>query len=264
MTRQHHRHAFALVFILLLVTVAPAPAEDKKDSNDQQDEPPKPVKVYMGRRVAQTMHWLGAEWLIRQRREREERASVMLANLGVKSGMTVCDLGCGNGFHTLKLAAMVGKKGRVLGVDIQKPMLDMLMKRAKQYDIENITPVLGLTYDPKLKPGSCDIILLVDVYHEFDQPEPMLKAMRKALNRTGRLVLVEFRMEDPDVPIKLLHKMSKPQIAKELTANGYKLVRQYDKLPWQHMMFFERDDSPTKAVKLIPWQKPKDDQKESK
>jgi ubiquinone/menaquinone biosynthesis C-methylase UbiE len=152
-------------------------------------------------------------------------------------------MGCGNGFYTLKLAKIVGDKGKVLAVDIQREMLELLKDRAKEEKISNIEPVLGTLIDPKLPKESIDLMLLVDVYHEFSHPEQMLTAMRKSLKPTGRLALVEFRAEDPNVPIKPLHKMSKEQIMKELPPNGFKLVGQFDKLPWQHLMFFQRDDT---------------------
>jgi ubiquinone/menaquinone biosynthesis C-methylase UbiE len=198
-------------------------------------------EVYMGRRIAQTMHFTGAPWLIRNTREREERCSLMLANLGIKPGMTVCDMGCGNGFHTLKMAKMTGPTGSVLAVDVQPEMLKLLRDRSEKEGIENITPILGSFHHPRLPPNSVDMILLVDVYHEFSHPVTMLRGMLNSLRPEGVIVLVEFRAEDPKVPIKPLHKMSKAQILKELPANGFKLVKDYDKLPWQHMMFFGRD-----------------------
>jgi ubiquinone/menaquinone biosynthesis C-methylase UbiE len=132
----------------------------------------------------------------------------------------------------------------VLAVDIQSEMLHMVSERAKESQINNIQLIQGTAVDPKLPAGAVDLILLVDVYHEFSHPEQMLKAMRKALKPSGRIALVEFRLEDRAVPIKLLHKMSKQQILKEFPPNGYKLVEQFDKLPWQHLMFFERADLP--------------------
>ncbi|MEE2991260.1 MAG: class I SAM-dependent methyltransferase [Planctomycetota bacterium] len=207
----------------------------------QESSIPPGKEVYMGRRIAQTMHFTGAPWLIRNTREREERCSLMLANLGIKPGMTVCDMGCGNGFHTLKMAKMTGPTGSVLAVDVQPEMLKLLRERSEKEGIENITPILGSFHHPRLPANSVDMILLVDVYHEFSHPVTMLKGMRDSLRPEGVIVLVEFRAEDPKVPIKLLHKMSKEQILKELPANGFKLVKDYDKLPWQHMMFFGRE-----------------------
>ena len=207
----------------------------------QESSIPPGKEVYMGRRIAQTMHFEGAPWLIRNTREREERCSLMLANLGIKPGMTVCDMGCGNGFHTLKMAKMTGPTGSVLAVDVQPEMLKLLRDRSEKEGIENITPILGSFHHPRLPPNSVDMILLVDVYHEFSHPVTMLKGMRESLRPDGVIVLVEFRSEDNSVPIKPLHKMSKKQILKELPANGFKLVKDYDKLPWQHMMFFGRD-----------------------
>ena len=209
----------------------------------KQEKIPPARTIYKGRRIAPAMSYLGAEWLTRETREREEACTQLLKVLELKPGLTVCDMGCGNGFYTLKLAEAVGNDGAVLAVDIQAEMLSLLDKRAKAAGVQNVKPILGSVIDPHLPDESCDLILLVDVYHEFSHPEHMLKAMRKALKPTGQIVLVEFRLEDPRVPIKLLHKMSKKQIMKEFPPNGYKLVREYDGLPWQHVMFFARDDA---------------------
>jgi len=203
--------------------------------------PPGP-RFYKGREIARTMHYSGAEWLIRENRENEERCSKMLAELGIEPGMTICDMGCGNGFYSLPIARDVGPEGRVLCVDIQPEMLESLRDRAERASAANIVPILGTVIDPKLPEGAVDLILCVDVYHELSHPEPMLAAMRRSLKEDGLLVLVEYRAEDPSVPIKKLHKMSKKQILKELVPNGFELVREFDGLPWQHMMFFGRDD----------------------
>lgn len=202
---------------------------------------PPPLKEYKGREIAQTMHYLGAPWLTRESREREEDCTTMLAALNVKPGDVVCDLGCGNGFYTLKLAKLAGEKGHVLAVDIQREMLGLLKDRAAEEKITIIEPILGTIVDPKLPNGAIDLVLLVDVYHEFSHPEQMLAAIRKSLKPTGRVALVEFRAEDPNVPIKPLHKMSKAQIMQEFPPNGFKLVEEFDKLPWQHLMFFQMD-----------------------
>ena len=209
----------------------------------QEDEKPS----FKGRTIAQTMHWKGAEWLLRETREKEERVSVLMEALGVEAGQTVCDLGCGNGYHALRLARRVGSSGKILAVDIQQPMLDMLEERSAEAGLDNIELILGDTADPKIPDGSCDLILLVDVYHEFSDPETMLAKMRRALKPDGRIALVEFRSEDPEVPIKKLHKMSKQQILKEYLPAGFRLDEQFDELPWQHLMFFGRDDAPSPA-----------------
>jgi len=196
---------------------------------------------YMGREIAVTMHYLGAPWLTRESRQREEDCELLLKSLNVKPGQTICDMGCGNGFYTLKLAELTGPTGRVLAVDIQPEMLRLLEDRAKEAGLANIELVQGTQIDPRLEPSSVDLILLVDVYHEFSHPAHMLRAMRAALKPEGRIALAEFRLEDRNVPIKRLHKMSKKQILREYTSNGLKLVGEFDKLPWQHLMFFGRD-----------------------
>ncbi|MDE0736956.1 MAG: class I SAM-dependent methyltransferase, partial [Pirellulaceae bacterium] len=157
--------------LLVAATIAPASlaAQDRPGASvfSTRNGIPEAVAVYKGRRVAMTMHYKGAEWLIRNEREREERCSIMLTNLGIKPGMTVCDMGCGNGFYALQMAKMVGPRGQVLGVDIQPEMLKFLRDRMEQKNINNITPILGSLHDPRLPKNQVDLVLLVDVYHEF-------------------------------------------------------------------------------------------------
>ena len=204
----------------------------------QQPAPPPALSEYEGRVIAQTMHWQGAAWLVRHKRDREEATLLMREKLDLKPGMSVCDMGSGNGYHTLPMAKAVGEAGKVFAVEVQPEMIEMLHRRAEEQGIKNITSIIGQPHDPKMPAESCDMILLVDVYHEFSHPELMLAGMRKALKKDGVVVLVEFRAEDDGVPIKPEHKMTKAQINKEMTKNGFKLVREFDGLPWQHMMFF--------------------------
>lgn len=235
-----------LIFIVaLLLTLGgiPSRAEDKPVKKDEKtNDDATALTHYMGREIAQTMHYTGAPWLVRESREREEECSKLIKCLNLKPGMVVCDMGCGNGFYTLKIAPLIGETGKVLAVEIQQEMLDLLNKRAAGSKLNNVEPILGTVSDPKLPEGKVDLILCVDVYHEFDHPVEMLAAMRKSLAPKGRIALVEFRAEDPKVPIKELHKMSKKQILKEFPANGFKLVEEFDKLPWQHVMFFEKNE----------------------
>jgi len=232
----------SLTGFLLAVGISIASAQTF--SATQEETIPPPLTHYMGREIAQTMHYTGAPWLIRETREKEESTQRFLKELNVQKGWTVCDLGCGNGYYTLPLARMVGEEGKVIGVDIQPEMLDMLQERASERGIENIETRTGTVVDPNLEPNTIDLMILVDVYHEFSHPEHMLKEIRESLKPTGRLALLEFRAEDPEVPIKPEHKMSKEQILKEYTANGFKLVREFDELPWQHLMFFQRAEEP--------------------
>jgi SAM-dependent methyltransferase len=199
--------------------------------------PPGPTH-YMGREIAQTMHYTGAPWLVRESRQREEDCRLLLEALAIKPGQQVCDIGCGNGFYTLELARLVGPTGTVYAVDIQPEMLRMLAHRAAAEGLANIRPILGTAIDPRLPPGRLDLVLCVDVYHEFSHPAEMLARIRESLAADGRLVLAEFRGEDPAVPIKPLHKMTKQQVLKELEPAGFRLDRSFDRLPWQHLLFF--------------------------
>ncbi len=221
-----------LTFLLLLAAI-----------NLPAQEVPPALTEYEGRVIAQTMHWKGAEWLMRRVREQEEGPSKMREQLQVKPGMVICDMGCGNGYHTLPLAEMVGENGKILAVDVQPEMIEMLRQNIERKGLKNIEPINGLYHDPKLPPNTCDMILLVDVYHEFSHPVQMLAGMRAALKPGGQIVLVEFRAEDDTVPIKPEHKMSKAQINKEMTANGFELKREFDGLPWQHLMFFGKAET---------------------
>ncbi|MGI9470725.1 MAG: class I SAM-dependent methyltransferase [Rubripirellula sp.] len=236
-------------------------AQPDADSNGKasNDEPasdrPRPQeearKTYLGRVLAKPMSHLGASWLIRPERDEEERASESFKQLKLSEGMTVCDLGCGNGYWTLPMARDVGDEGKVLAVDIQREMLQKLRVRSARLKLNNIQPVLGKVDDPNLPTGVVDLLLMVDVYHEFSHPESMLWGIRRSLKPEGVVALLEYREEDPEVPIKPLHKMSKTQIMKEYSANGFKLVREYNALPWQHLMFFARDDSPLPEIEPL-------------
>lgn len=205
-----------------------------------EDAAPPALTEYKGRTIAQTMHWSGAEWLMRANREQEENAALMLKELRIQPGWTICDLGCGNGYHALTMAETTGEKGSILAVDIQQQMLDMLAARAMGRGLKNIKTILGAYHDPKIPPASCDLILLVDVYHEFSHPEHQLKAMHAALKPDGRVALVEYRAEDNKVPIKPEHKMTKEQIRKEWLPMGFEVDREFDGLPWQHLIFFKK------------------------
>ena len=205
---------------------------------DPAVEIPPAATHYMGREIAQTMHYTGAPWLVRESRQREEDCRLMLDALEIRPGQTVCDLGAGNGFYTLALAEMVGPEGLVYAVDIQPEMLRMLSHRAAEQRIDNIRLILGSPIDPRLPEGEIDLVLCVDVYHEFSHPEPMLARIRESLSAEGRVALVEFRGEDPAVPIKPLHKMTKAQVRAELEPAGFRSAGEFDRLPWQHLMFF--------------------------
>ena len=221
-------------------TVATA-TEEVSTSSDA--EFPAPLTEYKGRQIANTMHFSGAGWLTREDRSREEDCDTMLQALQLKPGMTVADIGCGNGFYSIPIAKIVGEQGRVLAVDIQPEMLRLLEDRGKDEELSNLELIHSTPIDPGLPKAAVDVVLCVDVYHEFSHPEQMLAAIRQSLKPNGVLVLAEFREEDPAVPIKPLHKMSKQQVLKELVPNGFRLVREFDKLPWQHLMFFGNDKS---------------------
>ncbi len=198
-------------------------------------------KVYMGREISHVMGHLGASWLERPEREREERTDRLIANLPLDADDVIADIGAGTGYFSFPMAQRV-PEGRVLAVDIQPEMLSLVEIRREELGVNNIETVLGTESDPRLDPASVDLILLVDAYHEFSYPREMGLAMAKALKPGGRLVLIEYRGEDPNVPIKRLHKMTERQARREMQAVGLDWVGTRDFLPQQHFMVFRRPE----------------------
>jgi ubiquinone/menaquinone biosynthesis C-methylase UbiE len=190
------------------------------------------------RKIAQVMGPGGADWLVRPERQSEEHPDEALDALKIPKGATVADIGAGVGYFTWRLAERVGPSGMVYGEDIQQAMLDQLRKNMQARGVANVRPVLGTIDDPKLPKESVDLILLVDVYHEFSEPEKMLDRMREALKPGGRLVLLEYRGEDPKVPIKPEHKMTLKQVRAEVEPEGYRFGESIEVLPEQHIIVF--------------------------
>ena len=224
MTSMRSRIAVALVMLSVAAVAAQSPG----------------VHPISGRRYAGVMGYQGADWLERSEREIEEEPEVALNAIGLDPGQTVADVGAGSGYFTVRMARRVGPKGRVYANDLQPEMLAMLASRLKKDNISNVTLVQGTVDDPKLPAASLDLILMVDVYHEFSQPQKMLQHLREALKANGRLVLLEYRAEDPDVPIRPEHKMTKAQVKLEVEHEGFKQSRVFDDLPWQHLFIFTK------------------------
>lgn len=196
-------------------------------------------RFYLGREIAQVMSHRGAAWLERPDREREERPAALIRSLDLAPDDVVADLGAGTGYFTFRLAELV-PEGRVFAVDIQPEMLRIIEARAEEERVDNVAPVLGSETSPGLRPGSTDLTLVVDAYHEFSHPHEMLRAIYEATRPGGRLVLVEYRGEDPSVPIRRLHKMTEAQARLEVEAAGFRFVENRDVLPQQHLLVFER------------------------
>jgi SAM-dependent methyltransferase len=196
-------------------------------------------KFYMGREIAMVMGHQAADWLERPERESEERTEVLLAYLNVRPGDQVADIGAGTGYLSRRLAKLV-PKGKVLAVDIQPEMLDLLRNKLAELAMTNVIPVLGTVTNPGIADSSIDLALMVDVYHEFDFPFEMMGAICRSLKPGGRVVFVEFRGEDPAVPIKALHKMTEVQVKKEMGPLPLEWVETIGVLPRQHILVFKR------------------------
>jgi ubiquinone/menaquinone biosynthesis C-methylase UbiE len=198
------------------------------------------VHPITGRRIAQVMGVGGSEWLVRPEREAEEHPDQALDALKIPAGATVADVGAGVGYFAWRIASRVGPGGVVYGEDIQQGMLDQLTRNMRDRHIENVRAVLGSIDDPKLPKNAIDLVLLVDVYHEFSEPEKMLDRIRESLKPGGRLVLLEYRGEDPKVPIKPEHKMTVKQVRAEVEPEGYRFEQSIEVLPEQHIIVFRK------------------------
>jgi len=198
------------------------------------------VHPISGRRYAQTMSYLGADWLDRSERVQEEEPDIALDAIKLAAGATVADVGAGSGYMTVKMARRVGPTGKVFANDIQPQMLSMLRQRLDREKLSNVELVLGTFDDPKLPANTIDLILMVDVYHEFSEPQKMLQRMRDSLKADGRLVLLEYRKEDPSIPIRPDHKMSVAEAKMEVEAEGFTLTSVDERLPRQHILVFTK------------------------
>lgn len=221
----------------------PEPAKKKLYEYRKEHDPHGTGKFYQGREIAQVMSHLGANWLERPEREKEEHTSKLLPPLKIKPGDVVADIGAGSGYYTMKLAELVGAKGKVYAVDIQPEMLAIIKNRMKAKKVANVELIQNTEKELKLPPNSTDLILLVDVYHEFSHPHEMTVEMVKALKPGGRMVFVEFRMEDEKVPILTVHRMAEKQVFKEMAGFPLKHVKTLGHLPWQHVIIMEKTET---------------------
>lgn len=196
-------------------------------------------KEFFGREISQVMGHLGAGWLERPTREKEERSSKMIDLLGISDGDDVADIGAGTGYFSFPIARRT-PTGTVFAVDIQPEMLEFIESRKRVENVTNVEGKLGDIENIRLEPDSIDLAFAVDAYHEFSHPWEMLASIRKALRPGGRIILVEYRLEDPEVPIKRLHKMSEAQARRELEAAGFEYVKTERELPWQHVLIFRK------------------------
>jgi ubiquinone/menaquinone biosynthesis C-methylase UbiE len=241
------RFLFALLTLALAgLPLSAEPASSRYETRLDFD-PDGINKYYMGRQIAAVMGYQAANWLERPEREKEEHCSKLIGALKVKPGDVIADVGAGSGYYSFRMAGKVAPKGKVLAVDIQQEMLDLIRKRMKADKVDNVEPILGTLTDPKLPASAVDLILLVDVYHEFSHPYEMSVEMVKALKPGGRLVFVEYRMEDPKVPIKLVHKMTEKQVIKEMSQFPLKHAETIEVLPWQHIIIFEKTEKEAKG-----------------
>jgi ubiquinone/menaquinone biosynthesis C-methylase UbiE len=235
------------LLLSLLATPAAIADEPKREPPKyefKKDHDPDGIgKFYMDREIAHVMGYQAASWLERPERVKEEEPAKLMKALDIKEGMTVADVGAGSGYHAFLMSPLVGAKGKIIASDIQQQMLDLITAKAKKEKAANITTVNGTTKDPKLPAGEVDLILLVDVYHEFEFPYEMTEKMVAALKPGGRIAFVEFRLEDPKVPIKLVHKMSERQVLKEMGVFAeMEHAKTVGTLPWQHVVIFAKKE----------------------
>ncbi|NJO03177.1 MAG: class I SAM-dependent methyltransferase [Bacteroidia bacterium] len=196
-------------------------------------------KMYLGREISEVMGHQGASWLERPEREAEENVSLAIRRLPLEKNSVVADIGAGSGYYSFRIAGRV-PDGKVLAVDIQPEMLALIRQKNQDHPLNNVVPVLGTEKSPQLPADSLDLVIMVDVYHELAYPREMMQNIYQSLKKGGKVVLLEYRAEDPSVPIKPLHKMTAAQVRKEMEAVGLTFVENQDMLPWQHFLVFER------------------------
>ena len=239
----------SILFLLIYATTSPqGDLHSEKDKNRPAStlygqRPPHRDgigKIYMGREISQVMGHLAAGWLERPEREREETPNKLIELLNLNEGDVVADIGVGTGYIARRISPKIGNTGIVYGVEIQQEMLDILDDKLQEEGITNIRGVLGTITDPQLPPNSVDLVIMVDVYHEFSHPYEMMQNICSALKVGGRVAFIEYRLEDDKVPIKRLHKMSQLQVMKEATPHPLSWVATHDDLPWQHVIIFEK------------------------
>ena len=237
--RRRRQVSLPLVFSLLLCLAAAPSTTTAPSYGTCTPSSDGTGKTYLGREIAQVMGHQAAGWLERPEREHEEKPSLVVEMMELKPTDVVADIGAGTGYFTFLMAPKV-PQGKVLAVDIQQEMLDLLAARAKQLGLKNVEGVLGAEDDPKLPASAVDVVLMVDAYHEFSQPREMMESIVRSLKPGGRVVLIEYRGEDPKVNIKPHHKMTEAQAIKEMSAVGLKHVATKEDLPLQHMMIFAK------------------------
>jgi len=199
------------------------------------------VHPVTGRHYAGVMGVAGADWLVRPEREAEEHPDAALDAIGIAKGSTVADIGAGVGYMSWRLGERVGPTGKVYANDIQPKMLELLRQNMQQRKLTNVETVLGTIDDPKLPPAAIDLVLMVDVYHEFSEPQRMIRHIRESLKPDGRMVLLEYRAEDPNVPIRPEHKMTIAQVKAEVEPEGFRLDQTLETLPRQHILIFRKN-----------------------
>ena len=234
--------ASAAVVVALTLALLNQPVSAATDEGHYQMVTPSrdgTGKLYMGREISHVMGHLGAGWLERPSREREERTDLLIQNIGLKDTDSVVDLGAGTGYFSFPIAQQLSA-GKVLAIDIEPEMLKRIEQRKTVSGIQNIETVLASKTNPNIPADSVDVVLLVDAYHEFSHPREVMAAVSRGLKPGGRVILVEYRGEDRKVPIKRLHKMTQQQAKKELNAVGLRWQRTDQYLPQQHVMVFTK------------------------
>jgi ubiquinone/menaquinone biosynthesis C-methylase UbiE len=198
-------------------------------------------KVYMGREISKVMNFMGMSWLERSTRNQEENTDLAIKKLPINEASVVADIGAGSGFYTFRIAKRV-PKGKVYAVEIQDSAIKYLKEKSEELGFDNVITVKGSEKSPQLPENSIDLAIMVDVYHELLYPHEVLQEIKKSLKPDGKLLLIEYRGEDPEVYIKPLHKMTVAQVTKELTANGFKLAQNGQFMNIQHFLVFEKED----------------------
>ena len=232
---------FPLLLMVLTACAQPKPAAQNQVYTQKTADADGTGKVYFGREIATVMGTAGADWLERNNRNQEENTELAINKMPLKSNSVVADIGAGTGYYTFRIAAKV-PQGKVFAVDVQHEFITYLNQKKKELNAQNVQVVKGTETSPGLPQNTIDLAFMVDVYHELLYPHEVLQSLRKALKPGGKLLLLEYRAEDPAIAIKELHKMTVAQVNKEMAANGFKLIDRKEFLPIQHFLLYQKTD----------------------
>lgn len=178
-------------------------------------------------------------------REQRQKPRELLASIGIEPGATIADVGTGVGFMIPYFLERIGPQGELYAEDIQQDFLNQVEEHKKAEGWTNVQTILGGQTDPKLPKGKIDLAFILDAYHHFEYPDVTLGKIAESLAPHGRLVVVDFyrSREHPTMSKERLEghiRKDRDGFASEIEGAGFRLIRQFDHLPYQYVLIFQK------------------------